>query len=283
MKANLRSKESLHVSLVLIGLGLLGIVQAVVFADKDGYLYFGTLVGKCCAVLFYGWLSLAICSFCVASKADCYVSSDYTPDYASEREIEIAKGALDGAVSWQQRWEENGDPVRWCKRCNAFRPPRAHHCAVCDKCVDCMDHHCGWVGNCIGKQNLKAFLLCLMYVSLCLLFSCVSVFVEAFIYLKKHRVVWVFVLLLLLALVMGAVLLVLVIGVMLDQVALLLENLTRVEERVLDCASAEMLKETGRMMRLRNHFDMGAKANVRAVFESPWLFPTVPRKDNKTD
>jgi hypothetical protein len=35
-----------------------------------------------------------------------------------------------------------------------------------------MDHHCPWIGNCVGISNQKAFLLYLIYVlSLCLLHS----------------------------------------------------------------------------------------------------------------
>ncbi|VDL83759.1 unnamed protein product [Nippostrongylus brasiliensis] len=29
-----------------------------------------------------------------------------------------------------------------CTRCESFRPPRAHHCRVCRRCIRKMDHHC---------------------------------------------------------------------------------------------------------------------------------------------
>ena len=30
---------------------------------------------------------------------------------------------------------------RFCTHCSTYKPPRAHHCSVCKKCVLKMDHH----------------------------------------------------------------------------------------------------------------------------------------------
>ena len=48
-------------------------------------------------------------------------------------------------------------PSKFCKSCNIWRPPRAHHCRVCDGCVETQDHHCVWLNNCVGRRNYRYF------------------------------------------------------------------------------------------------------------------------------
>ncbi|XP_071454968.1 palmitoyltransferase ZDHHC3 [Hetaerina americana] len=52
-----------------------------------------------------------------------------------------------------------------CTRCETYRPPRAHHCRICKRCIRKMDHHCPWINNCVGEQNQKYFIQFLIYVS----------------------------------------------------------------------------------------------------------------------
>ncbi|NWJ03910.1 ZDHC3 Palmitoyltransferase, partial [Crypturellus undulatus] len=53
-----------------------------------------------------------------------------------------------------------------CSRCETYRPPRAHHCRVCHRCVRRMDHHCPWIDNCVGELNQKYFIQFLFYTGL---------------------------------------------------------------------------------------------------------------------
>ncbi|KAF0029010.1 hypothetical protein F2P81_018115 [Scophthalmus maximus] len=58
-----------------------------------------------------------------------------------------------------------------CSRCETYRPPRAHHCRVCQRCIRRMDHHCPWINNCVGELNQKYFIQFLFYTGLASLYS----------------------------------------------------------------------------------------------------------------
>ncbi|KAF8816885.1 zf-DHHC-domain-containing protein [Phlegmacium glaucopus] len=46
---------------------------------------------------------------------------------------------------------------RYCLREEFVKPYRAHHCRSCGTCVLKYDHHCPWIGQCVGARNHKFF------------------------------------------------------------------------------------------------------------------------------
>lgn len=58
-----------------------------------------------------------------------------------------------------------GVNYRYCRYCSCIKPPRSHHCSVCNRCVFEMDHHCPWMNNCIGYRNYRYFVLFLFYIT----------------------------------------------------------------------------------------------------------------------
>ena len=63
------------------------------------------------------------------------------------------------------------EKLSYCTTCRLMRPPRAFHCNDCGRCVEIHDHHCPWVGTCIGYRNARYFSYFLMSVGLHALMS----------------------------------------------------------------------------------------------------------------
>ncbi|KAL4366700.1 hypothetical protein GQ457_05G011980 [Hibiscus cannabinus] len=173
-----RSSLGLKVTLVMLHLIIVGIL----------FLFDGNLIEKTKKEPWYTALYLSLFS---ATLVQYFITSSSSPGYvvdamravneanmmyqkssmASKQPASSKNGSLIVTVEGSQSYDQGSNPSSWtklvmdmyppgtpirscsCSYCNAEQPPRAKHCHDCDKCVLQFDHHCVWLGTCIGRDN----------------------------------------------------------------------------------------------------------------------------------
>ncbi|KAK6251191.1 Palmitoyltransferase [Theobroma cacao] len=180
--------------MIVFVLGIVGVTYyAVVVAHYGPSLFLGgfdALSAVAVIFLFHFLLVMVIWSYFAVVLTD---PGGVPPNWKPPRDEE--KGEVDPLVSFSYGSPELGSnqsavsgdspnqDIRFCRKCNQFKPPRTHHCSVCKRCILKMDHHCVWVVNCVGALNYKYFLLFLFYTFLGATLSSLSllrVFIEFF-------------------------------------------------------------------------------------------------------
>ncbi|XP_051147983.1 probable protein S-acyltransferase 14 isoform X2 [Andrographis paniculata] len=148
--------------MILLVLGVVGVsYYAVVITTYGPQLAAGgldLLIAFLVLVVFHCLLVMLLWSyFSVVFTDPGSVPPNWRPEMDEERADAVPLTGSEFPVD-----SDNG-AVRFCRKCNQFKPPRCHHCSVCGRCILKMDHHCVWVVNCVGALNYKYFLLFLFY------------------------------------------------------------------------------------------------------------------------
>uniref|UniRef100_A0A2P2K8J5 S-acyltransferase n=2 Tax=Rhizophora mucronata TaxID=61149 RepID=A0A2P2K8J5_RHIMU len=170
-------------------------VTAVVLAI--GYIYFSTVFvfierwfgltsspGIMNASVFTAVALMCVFNYAVAIFTDPgRVPSTYMPDVEDSHNSvhEIKRKDQRGTVVGQSKAIidleikdiKDGGDLRYCQKCSHLKPPRAHHCRICKRCVLRMDHHCIWINNCVGHANYKVFFVFVVYAVIACIYALV--------------------------------------------------------------------------------------------------------------
>ncbi|XP_011007144.1 PREDICTED: probable protein S-acyltransferase 16 isoform X2 [Populus euphratica] len=154
-----RVRFSLPVTVVV--LAIIYIYFSTIFVFIDGWFGLMSSPGILNAVVFTAVAFMSIFSYAVAILTDAgRVPSTFMPD------IEDSSNPV-------HEIKRKGGDLRYCQKCSHFKPPRAHHCRVCKRCVLRMDHHCIWISNCVGHANYKVFFGLVVYAVIACIYSLV--------------------------------------------------------------------------------------------------------------
>ncbi|XP_008442531.2 probable protein S-acyltransferase 16 isoform X2 [Cucumis melo] len=145
------------VTVVVLAISFIYFSTVFIFIDR----WFGltSSPGIMNATVFTAVTLMCITNYALAIFTDPgRVPSTYMPDIEdSENPIHEIK--------------RKGGDLRYCQKCSQYKPPRAHHCRVCKRCILRMDHHCIWINNCVGHENYKVFFVFVVYAVVACIYS----------------------------------------------------------------------------------------------------------------
>ncbi|XP_077232774.1 putative protein S-acyltransferase 16 isoform X1 [Tasmannia lanceolata] len=140
---------------------ILFLYYTTVFVIIDEWLGLNTSPGFMNALIFTGFAFMCIVNYTIAIVRDPgNVPASFVPD-VEDPETPI------------HEIKRKGGDLRYCQKCSHYKPPRAHHCRVCRRCVLRMDHHCVWINNCVGHANYKVFFVFVLYAVIACIYSMV--------------------------------------------------------------------------------------------------------------
>ncbi|CAF0992825.1 unnamed protein product [Adineta ricciae] len=153
-------------SIFCLALLLITVTSSLFFVFDCPYLTkeLSPLIPVFAAILFLS----VICCILRTACTDPGILPRATPDELLylERTDNTQTVALSGRIMELQMRSGHVLQLKFCQTCRLFRPPRVSHCSLCNACIANFDHHCPWVGNCVGLRNYRYFYLFLFSLSL---------------------------------------------------------------------------------------------------------------------
>jgi len=147
----------------IVGIVIFSIVSAIIvysyYTMVVIMIFKSLLLSKNLGLVILGIIFLVIYHILVILTATSY----YRTVFSNPGYVEESKAKENAIIAPNQYEEPDPHATTYCSKCNANKPPRAHHCKICGKCILKMDHHCVWVNNCVGWNNYKYFILLLNY------------------------------------------------------------------------------------------------------------------------
>ncbi|KAI9218730.1 DHHC palmitoyltransferase-domain-containing protein [Blastocladiella britannica] len=107
------------------------------------------------------WINYALACWCDPGS----VPPQWAPPSIAAPSSDSFSSGGGATVPMVEIKQSSAEP-RFCRTCDAYKPPRAHHCSSCNRCVLKMDHHCPWINNCVGYRNYPYFVRFLVYVDI---------------------------------------------------------------------------------------------------------------------
>jgi len=119
---------------------------------------------KVSAVFVVGQIALNWFSF-LANKSSVIPNPKNFPGYmhkyeAQDPERRRKEEEVKSSTTFSRdRWRE-------CETCDMHVPADTRHCGHCRRCIHFLDHHCYFLGHCVGRNNMRFFIVYAFYASL---------------------------------------------------------------------------------------------------------------------
>ncbi|RWR95404.1 putative protein S-acyltransferase 16 isoform X1 [Cinnamomum micranthum f. kanehirae] len=145
------SRRFVSLPILLVLSAIFFLYYTTVFVVIDEWLGLKSSPGLMNAIFFTFLAFMSLYTYAIAIVRDPgHVPSSFVPD-------------IEDPDSPIHEIKRKGGDLRYCQKCSHHKPPRAHHCRVCRRCVLRMDHHCVWINNCVGHANYKVFFVFVLY------------------------------------------------------------------------------------------------------------------------